>query len=85
MGVSNLHGEDDVVLAEQLGEDGEQVGAEEPRDVRAHVLLQARVGPGRRKRREPLELRHRHEAFLPHLLLPPPYRQARARRGRRRA
>jgi hypothetical protein len=60
MGVKNLHGEDDVILAEQLGEDGEQVGAEEPRHARAHELLEARVAPGRGKRREPLELRHRH-------------------------
>ena len=74
-----------MVLAEQLGLDGEQVGAEEPRHVRAHELLKARVAPGRGKRREPLELRHRHKALLPHLLLPPPYRQAWARRGRRGA
>lgn len=74
-----------MVLAEELGEDGEEVSAEEPRHVRTHELLQARVAPRRGQRREPLELRHRHEALLAHLLLPPPYRQARARRCRRRA
>ena len=74
-----------MVLAEELGEDGEEVGAEEPRHVRTHELLQARVAPRRGQRREPLELRHRHEALLAHLLLPPPYRQARARGCRRRA
>jgi len=74
-----------MVLAEELGEDGEEVGAEEPRHVRTHELLQARVGPRRGQRREPLELRHRHEALLAHLLLPPPYRQAWTRRCRRRA
>jgi hypothetical protein len=41
------------------------------------------VASGGGQRRQPLELRHRHEAFLPHLLLPPPYRQARARCRRR--
>jgi hypothetical protein len=74
-----------MVLAEELGEDGEEVGAEEPRHVRTHELLQARVTPRRGQSREPLELRHRHEALLAHLLLTPPYRQARARRCRRRA
>jgi hypothetical protein len=71
-----------MVLAEELGE---EVGTEELRHVRTHELLQARVTPHRGQSCEPLEQRHRHEALLAHLLLPPPYRQARARRCRRRA
>lgn len=73
-----------MVLAEQLREDGKEVSSEEPRDVGSHELLQARAAPDRGQRREPLELRHDHEALLSHLLLPTPYRQARARRRRRR-
>ena len=42
-----LHGEDDVVLAEQFSEDGEEVGAEEPRHMQFHVLHQPLVASGR--------------------------------------
>lgn len=72
---TNLHGERDEVLSLKLREDGDEVGLEQPRDVGLDEPVEPdRIGV------ESLELFGHHQPFLPHLLLPSPYRQARARR-----
>lgn len=71
---TNLHTEEDLVLPLELGDDGDEVGFEQPRNVR----LDEPVEPNR-VRLQPLELLCHDQAFLPHLLLPPPDREAGAR------
>ena len=70
----DLEGEEDVVLALELGEEGDEVGLEEAGDVGAEEAVQAE-GVGA----EALQLLRGEKALFAHLLFPPPYRQAHRR------
>lgn len=67
-----------MILPLELSEDGEEIRAEEARNVRPHELLELWPAGGS----QALELLDHEEALLPHLLFPPPDRQARARSQR---
>lgn len=72
--VPHLHGEKHMVLALEFGEHGEQIRPQKPSDIRFHETVKAWPS-----RSEPLQLMDHKDAFFPHLFLPPPDREARAR------
>lgn len=74
---SHLHGYKNVILTLEFGEHRKQIRSQKPSDVGSHELLEARSVGG-----EPLELLDHEQALLPHLFLPPPDREARARSQR---
>ncbi|PON75744.1 LOW QUALITY PROTEIN: hypothetical protein PanWU01x14_040040 [Parasponia andersonii] len=72
--MTNLHGEENQVLPLELDEDRDEIGLEQARDMGAYEAVESEGVS------EALELLRHHQTLLAHLLLPPPYRQARARR-----
>ena len=72
--MTNLHGKENLVLPLELDQNRNEIGLEQARDMGAHEPVESeRVGP------EPLELLGHDQTLLAYLLLPPPYREARAR------